>query len=364
MVVDGIHDGVDCFISEIGEIKISRITDEQLNVRIETGGTEIFNESYYALKGNVVIHEIGEMLRSYFSLHNPKGMSSNVVSYYQAPLSITAVFSDKQDTVRRSFNTYYSRCRTSVSPSDVLFLTHENTIRTAHDRMEYLTFRIREGISLEIGVAYLDAGKERYRRVTKDFGATNGMLAFSLSLERVAALSGIGTTSILFYDAMLEENGIVKDKVRFINDKRLYRNITNFIYRNAFGMPETMAFTGLVEYSPELEGETVELLQRTVRTDAGYIDSRTANSGYLDTRQYGKVLDLITTDSLQLYNTETSTEVVTTDIDFSHKRTGNEKINVSLTFRQASRLHLAFERTGDNGIYGRIFDRTFDNTFE
>ena len=48
-----------------GEIKISGITDEQLNVRIETGGTEIFNESYYALKGNVVIHEIGEMLRSH-----------------------------------------------------------------------------------------------------------------------------------------------------------------------------------------------------------------------------------------------------------------------------------------------------------
>ena len=50
MVVDGIHDGVDCFISEIGEIKISGITDEQLNVRIETGGTEIFNESYYAYR--------------------------------------------------------------------------------------------------------------------------------------------------------------------------------------------------------------------------------------------------------------------------------------------------------------------------
>lgn len=360
--MDGIHDGVDCFISEIGEIKISGITDEQLNVRIETGGTEIFNESYYALKGNVVIHEIGEMLRSHFSLHDPKGMSNNVVSYYQAPLSITAVFSDKQDTVRRSFNAYYSRCRTSVSPSDVLFLTHENTIRTAHDRMEYLTFRVREGISVEIGVAYLDAGNERYRRVTKDFGDTNGMLAFSLSLERVAALSGIGTASILFYDAMLKENGIVKDKVRFINDQRRYRNITNFIYRNAFGMPETMAFTGLVEYSPELEGETVELLQRTVRTDAEYIDSRTANSGYLDTRQYGKALDLITTDSLQLYNTETLTEVVATDIDFSHKRTGSEKINVSLTFRQASRLHLDFVRAGN--IRKRIFDKTFDYTFE
>ena len=96
-------------------------------------------------------------------------------------------------------------------------------------------------------------------------------------------------------------------------------------------MPETMAFTGLVEYSPELEGDPVELLQRTVRTSSKYIDSRTVNSGYLDTRQYGKVLDLITTDSLQLYNTETSTEVVTTDIDFSHKR-NRQRENQCLTY--------------------------------
>lgn len=360
--MDGIHDGVDYFTSEIGEIEVSGIRDEQLNFRIENGGAEIFNENYYALNGNVVIRDVGEMLRSYFPLHAPRGMSNNVISYTRLPLYITAVFSDKQGTVRKSFKAYYSRCRTLVSPSDVLFLTHENTVRTACDRMEYLTFRVREGITLEIGVAYLDAGKSRYRRVTRDFGTGNCMFAFSFALEWVAELSGIGTASILFYDAMLKENGIVKDKVRFVNDKRRYRNVTNFIYLNAFGMPETMAFTGLVEYSPELDGETVELLKGSARTDAGYIDSRTVNSGYLDTRQYGKALDLITTDSLQLYDTETLTEVVPTEIDFSHKRTGSEKINVSLTFRQASRRHLDFVRAGN--IRGRIFDKTFDYTFE
>lgn len=200
MVVDGIHDGVDCFISEIGEIKISGITDEQLNVRIETGGTEIFNESYYALKGNVVIHEIGEMLRSHFSLHDPKGMSNNVVSYYQAPLSITAVFSGKQDTVRRSFNAYYSRCRTSVSPSDVLFLTHESTIRTAHDRMEYLTFTAHKGMSVDMSIAYMDAGKEKYKTVSEQVDATAGMLAVSFSLDKIVRRSGIAVSSITYYD--------------------------------------------------------------------------------------------------------------------------------------------------------------------
>lgn len=182
--MDGIHDGVDCFISEIGEIKISGITDEQLNVRIETGGMEIFNENYYALKGNVVIHEIGEMLRSYFSLHDPKGMSSNVVSYYQAPLSITAVFSDKQDTVRRSFKAYYSRCCTSLSPSEALFLTHENSVRTAYDRMEYLTFIVREGISVDIGVAYLDMGRENTSAPVRNWMQSSAWsLYHSLSAE-------------------------------------------------------------------------------------------------------------------------------------------------------------------------------------
>ena len=362
MVVDGIHDGVDCFISEIGEIEISGITDEQLNVRIETGGTEIFNESYYALKGNVVIHEIGEMLRSYFSLHDPKGMSSNVVSYYQAPLSITAVFSDKQDTVRKRFKAYYSRCRTSVSPSEALFLTHENSVRTAYDRMEYLTFIVREGISVDIGVAYLDMGREKYKRTGQELDAVLGMVALSFSLGRVAGMSGIEASSIIYYDVMLKENGAVKDKVRYVNDDRQYRNVTNFIYRNAFGMPETMSFIGLAEYIPELEGDLVELLTKTTRTDTRYMDCRTVNSGYLSARQYAKALDLVTTDTLYLYDGDTLKEVVVTDIDFSHKRTGSEKINVSLTFRQASRRHLAFGRIGN--IRERIFDKTFDYTFE
>ena len=219
-------------------------------------------------------------------------------------------------------------------------------------------------MSVDISIAYMDAGKEKYKTVSEQVDATAGMLAVSFSLDKIVRRSGIAVSSITYYDVLLKKDGTVKDKVRFVNDDRQYRNVTNFIYRNAFGMPETMAFTGLVEYSPELEGETVELLQRTVRTSSRYIDSRTANSGYLDTRQYGKALDLITADSLQLYDTKTLTEVVVTDIDFSHRRTGSEKINVSLTFCQASRLHLAFGRTGDNGIYGRIFDRTFDNTFE
>lgn len=364
MVVEGITDGMDYFISEIGEIRISGIADAQLNVQVKVRDAEILNENYYALSdGTVRVYEIGEMLSSYFLLHEPEEMSNNVILYYNSPLSVTIVFTDKQSTIQRRFNTYYSRCRTSVSPLDALFLTHENIIRTARNRMEYLTFMVRVGISVDIGIKYLNAGKEKYTLVEQELSVRLGMVAFSFSLGMVAKRFGIDASSIIYYDVLLKKDGAVKDKVRFINDDRQYRNVTNFIYQNTFGMPETMAFTGLTEYSPGLEGDPVELLQKTVRTDTKYIDNRTINSGYLDTKQYGKVLDLITTASLHLYDTEILKEVVVTDIDFSHKRTGSEKINVSLTFRQASRRHLAFKRTVNSGIYGRIFDKIFDYTF-
>ena len=362
MVVEGIYNGTYCFISEIEEIRISEIKNELLNVQILVGGTEIFNENYYASDNTVKIYEIGKILRDYFLLEEPKGISDNVIFYHLPSLPVTIVVSYGQETVRNSFNAYFSRCRTSVSPSDTLFLTHENTIRTAYDRMEYLTFIVREGISVEIGVAYLNMGKEKYKMISQELDGCSGMVSVLFSSGRIAEISGVDVPSIIYYDVMLKENGVVKDKVRFVKDDRRYRNVTNFIYQNAFGMPETMTFTGLAEYSPELEGDLVELLQKTARTDTGCIDSRTVNSGYLDSRQYDKVLDMITTTSLHLYDSDTLKEVVVTDIDFLHKRIGNEKINVTLTLRQASRMHLAFRRAAN--IHERIFDKSFDRTFE
>ena len=53
MVVEGIYNGTYCFISEIEEIRISEIKNELLNVQILVGGTEIFNENYYASDNTV-----------------------------------------------------------------------------------------------------------------------------------------------------------------------------------------------------------------------------------------------------------------------------------------------------------------------
>lgn len=50
-----------------------------------------------------------------------------------------------------------------------------------------------------------------------------------------------------------------------------------------------------------------------------------------------------------------------TDIDFTHTKMGNQRVNVNLTFCPASRKHQVFDRYS---FGGGIFDYTFDRTFE
>lgn len=361
MVIEGIYDGVDCFITSIEEVRISDIAGERLQVKIQVGGPEIFNETYYASGNTVKLYEVGEILRSHFVLPEPRKTETEISGYVFLALHVTMTFTDGQDTEQRVFYAFYNRCHTSITPSDVCFLNHENIIRTTTGRMEYLSYLTCKGLSYDIGIAHISEGKESYKTISEEEGGRASACS-SFSIDRISQWSGIAVSSILYYDVMLKLDGVVKDKVRFVNDDRRYRNVTNFIYLNAFGLPETMTFTGLVEYAPELEGDLVELTAKSIRANAGYIDSRTVNSGYLSVSRYAKALDLVTAEALFLYDAEAFEEVVVTDIDFSHKRTGSEKINVSLTFKKAARLHASFKRTAN--VRKKIFDKTFDYTFE
>ena len=361
MVVKGISNGMIGFTSAANEIEVSQIAGGKLNVRILHLGMELFNENYYPQDGKVYIYELGDMLRENIDPVVPEGMSRTFDRYLAPHFPAEIIFSDDADTVPVSVNLFYCRCKTLVSPLDPVFFTHENTVRTAPGRMEHLTLYAANGdTSIDVGVAYLGEGRERYKTYTQS--VTYPYLGcYSFAIEDVAKKAAVDLSAILYYDVILKENGTRKDKVRFINDKRQYRDITRFIYTNTFGLPETATFTGLTEYAPELEGDIVEMLRGNARPDARYMDIRTVNSGYVNATRYRKILDLITSPSVHIYDENRIDEVVITDIDFTHKRTGNEKINVSLTYRRVGRNHLEFGRTAN--IRTRIFDNTFDYTF-
>lgn len=361
MVVTGISDGMTYFTSSINEIEVSQIVGDNLKIRILNMGMELFNENYTPMDGKVSLYNLGDMLRDNIKYEVPEGMSRTLDRYTASHFPVQVYLMDNQNQFPISFTLFYCRCHTSVSPLAPVFFTHEKTIRTAADRMEHLTAYAGDtNTYIEVGVAYLSGSLEKYKTYRQSM--THPYLGcYNLSIKEVAKKANVALSSILYYEAILKVDGVQKDKVRFIHDQRRYRNVTRFIYTNAFGLPETATFTGLDEFAPELEGNIMELLRGSARPESRFIDVHTVNSGYVDAARYRKLLDLITSPSIFIYDGERMDEVVITDIDFTHKRIGNEMINVSLTYRKAGRNHLGFDRTVVTRT--RIFDSTFDNSF-
>lgn len=82
----------------------------------------------------------------------------------------------------------------------------------------------------------------------------------------------------------------------------------------------------------------------------------------MDENKYKALIDMLTSPVQRWYDTPSlPMEIIITDIDFTHTKMGNQRVNVNLTFCPASRKHQVFDRYS---FRGGIFDYTFDRTFE
>ena len=262
----------------------------------------------------------------------------------------------------RSVTVWYSRGRVSTGvPEPGMIYSRYKSVNTAIGREEYLPFFADAAMTLHIGVAHVRNGVEKYTRKSVALGGRTGMLAFRVSPARIASLSGISADAILYYEVTVTAGIGSADQIRYCMDRHYYRNTSNFIYLNSFGLPETIALTGLVEYNPELNGEIVSLMQEDIRIDPGLSDVRTVNSGYLSIAKYKALTDMITSADIRVYDTAGQRKIVVTDVDLLHRRSGSEMFSVTVTYRPSERGHMGFERIR-NDKKG-IFDRTFDYTF-
>lgn len=138
-----------------------------------------------------------------------------------------------------------------------------------------------------------------------------------------------------------------------------------FLRNQKAGSEKGLPFVLEVEDSqptPELEGDIADLTKQKRRFSPFFNDLRTVNTGYLDENKYKALVDMLTSPVQRWYDTPSlPMEIIITDIDFTHTKMGNQRVNVNLTFCPASRKHQVFDRYS---FGGGIFDYTFDRTFE
>lgn len=87
------------------------------------------------------------------------------------------------------------------------------------------------------------------------------MAAYNVSPVRVSGLADVQYANIISYDVRIT-NGTLTDLVRYVIDRKGYRETHQFLYYNMFGLPEAISFSGLVQYNPELVGDIVDMVKQ------------------------------------------------------------------------------------------------------
>lgn len=358
-MVANIADNSYVFSYDMPDIRITGV-HERLSIRMVIDGQEALSETYYPDNDNaVILCDPGDIINEYFV--RPELTNDNAWIAL-SPMTVQISLSDGVTTANYTLYVFYSRYHVSFEPlTDFMFYSRYKVKRIRLDNIEHLSFFVSEKTKVFLDVIYLELGNSIKKTVELKLPEANHMAAYNVSPVRVSGLADVQYANIISYDVRIT-NGTLTDLVRYVIDRKGYRETHQFLYYNMFGLPEAISFSGLVQYNPELVGDIVDMVKQKRRFNPFFNDSRTVNTGYLDENKYQALIDMITSPVQYWYDPSSLlTEIIITDIDFTHTKMGNQRVNVNLTFCPANRKYHVFDRAS---FGGGIFDYTFDRTFE
>lgn len=361
MVTTTIENNAMMFLSELESLAFSNVY-QYFDFKVSLTIGEILSETYYPNElGFVEIKGLNSLLLPYISMPDLNALYD--LSKYE-PLSVQIQCTDQSGTTQFQIYVYYNMLTSNHKVSEGLILSRYQEVVTAPGREEFFSFIAGKTTVLSIEAAYWDGDNARYKTKTNTIAVQDvcNYTHVRASVSHIAEELIIPAESILYYDISVKNDEGSEDKIRYKIDRYRKRSQTTFLYHNTFGMPETITFVGLQRYEPEFNNNLVSMLYNEKQVDADFKDIRTVYSGYMLPEKYDSLIDMLSSSDVRLLEDGQNVPIVFTDIDFSHRRIGNERINVSLTFRPSIRQSGRFIRP--DTLKSRVFDKTFDYTFD
>ena len=371
MVISGTNSGAFC--KDFGTVMLSDITgDIRINYLFYLpGNMRSSMTEYYSPddSGVVRINDLGEVALSYFS-SLPINFSDECIEEYSIIMEaqIFDVSGYRLNGFSQKF--YYSNCRTSIEfPYKYRgFLSRHRRRKIRQEQAHFVGFFL-NAQQLGIGVSYRLGTKERWSEFLIDMTDSGYLYYRNFSVNTIATLLqsnagiAVNTDDIFYFIVYLKSDGEVVDAMQLDIDRTHYPAISHFVYRNCFGIPDTMQFVGKDNRTSEMEATYVNIQKKYRKINTRYNIYHDINTGYINDTLRDCVEDLVTSDEVFLYNDTTLGDMVTiTETVFDESRPRTEPINVRLKYRLAAECQRTIDR--DMTMDYRIFDHTFGDTFE
>lgn len=329
-------------------------------------GDNFIEELYYPIANSISIKDLGKALIQ----HIEPGTISLTEKVYPTILKLLLTYieytgsTDHPDGSR--FALHYSTSRTGLQSAAELynkFLTRYFEKDTYASCIELIGYFLTSGSRLTIGTAYLKAGKECYSE-TISTAAADPTGAKVTPVNFGALLTSLAADRILFVDCKITDSGgVITDEIRFNILEEEPLDLVTFVYRNTFGVPESICFTGVSTETYNPQSEFASNGWRSIKITDDPLETRKINTGELNSGKIDSVKDMLHSYDIYLYANGELGERYTV-IEWSAERTlpSNVISSYALTIRKEQNMHSEFYR--EYVSPDPIFDASFSNTFE
>lgn len=334
-----------------------------LTVEVSIDGDLQFIEQYYAnSEKSATIRMLGDVCSKYFRFNAP----SITAELVDVKVELSVKFTDSQSSSTVSASVFYSAIKTSFDPH-AMFLTRMSKKYTHVQDVELCSWH---QIDQEIRcfITYLSNAQEQTVSVvlapaaSSEFAKTIRCGAADVLTLLRNEVPTATMDSLLWWEMQMYVNDVLVDRIKYIILRREYLSVFRVVFRNCYGVSETLCLTGqnvrTVDLDPvfgQIAGGYRKLYQSSTVWDE-------INTGVLNDSSAGEVEDLISSERIFLYDTSGLTEeVVVTEVDMKRTTPRSEVYSWQIKWRNARNKGRMFAREVSDVT--RVFDSTFDQTF-
>ena len=324
------------------------ITGTSAAVTMAVDGEKIYSETLYPVGNTVTLSELGDLLRPY-------ARKRLVVAF---AITVSDRDADGKELQNGSASCSVVYCEADVDLSaeswcESRFLTLlDGTKTTAMGRLEYLHY-IGSGSS-SVHAVYEDGSSKDFD--TTAIGGNDNYTTIDVSPNRFAE---DGKTLSAYTVTVGSRNQ------RFVIDQQKPDCAPVLLFSNSFGCEELLYCTGKETFSGGFKYDNARIAGRSRNYKITETRSFKADTGILSFAMAAWCQDMLRSDSVRIVNfkggaPQVGREVVVSDPKVEYTNEADELPRVTFTIQYAQRNH----NVVDTGRAGRVFDNTFDYTFE
>jgi hypothetical protein len=329
---------------------------KQLLFSMKVNGLTVLDREGYTFNtgGTVTIRHLGDTLSQYFYNEN--------YEIHRFSLPVSLVFETTGLATLTSAMVVFF-CRSYIG-----YLTAE-TVRyrplsrckekhTVAQSKEYISFVSVSGAAVMATVHYQSIGSVQVRTVTlHTFTTTDFFQTIDVSATIIANQLAVTVGQLIYWDIYV--SGHSEKTVRYTLDKEEFFPTTTLLFQNNFGAIESFLCRGVTKDGFSAERETVVRDGKLSAIVKFSLLSFTTNTGPLTDMLRESFKDLLSSRSLMLLKNEVAIPVIIDGENISMANYPNKLPAAEFSYSYSDR-HLTLYGYDTEG---KIFDRTFDNTY-